>query len=115
MLLLAQLGRHRAEMQQRQQMADAQPLHAVEQLLAHGLRAADDDEAAVEEILGLELAQVEAARADCWSAPAPVPDIRGSPGSADSSDGVCSSLWKKYSACARVELLRLRRRSRQRR
>ena len=35
-------------MQQRQQMADAQPLHAVQQLLAHGSRAADDDEATLE-------------------------------------------------------------------
>ena len=58
-VLLAQLGRHRAEMQERQQMADAQPLDAVQQLLAHGLRAADDDEAAVEEVLGLEFAQID--------------------------------------------------------
>ena len=46
-------------MQQREQVADAQPLDAVQELLAHGLRAADDDEAALVEILGLELAQVD--------------------------------------------------------
>ena len=40
-------------------MPDAQALDAVHELFAHGLRAADDDEAAVEEILGLELAQVD--------------------------------------------------------
>src|SRR5581483_1409350 len=58
-VLLGELGRHRAEMQQRQQMADAQTLNAVEKLLAHGLRTADDDEAAVEEILRLQLRQVD--------------------------------------------------------
>ena len=46
-------------MQQRQQMPHAQFLDAVEQLLAHRLRAADDDKAALEEILGLELAQLD--------------------------------------------------------
>ncbi len=37
-LSLAQLGRHGAEMQQRQEVAAAQPLHTVQQLLAHGFR-----------------------------------------------------------------------------
>ena len=45
-------------MQERQQMAHAQLFDAVEQLLAHRFRAADDDKAALEEILGLELAQL---------------------------------------------------------
>ena len=40
-------------------------LTLLQELVAHGLRAARDDEAAVEEILSLELAQVDVGRADC--------------------------------------------------
>src|SRR5207253_6007556 len=56
---LGHFGRHRAEVQQRQQVADAQPLYAIEDALAHGFWTADDDEAAIEEIPRFQLAQVE--------------------------------------------------------
>src|SRR5215813_13278402 len=59
-VLLAQRSRHGAELQEREQVPHAQALDAVEQLLAHGLRASDHDEAAVEQILGLEFAQIDA-------------------------------------------------------
>ena len=58
-VLFAQLMRHRAEMQKRQQMPDAQPLDAVMELFAHGLRTADNDKAAIEKILGLKLAELD--------------------------------------------------------
>src|SRR3984893_16660570 len=38
-VLEAQFVRHRAEMQKRKEMADAQPLHPFEELIAHGLPA----------------------------------------------------------------------------
>src|SRR5262245_63369332 len=59
-VLLAQRRRHGAEMQERKQMAHAQALDAVDELLAHGPRASDHDEAAAEQILGLEFAQIDA-------------------------------------------------------
>ena len=46
-------------MQERQEMADAQPLDAVQELLAHGLGAAGDDEAALDEILVCQRAQID--------------------------------------------------------
>ena len=44
-------------MQKRQKMTDAQPLHVLHELLAHGLGTAHHDESALVQILGLELAQ----------------------------------------------------------
>ena len=50
---------HRAEMQQREKMADAQPLDAVDQLIADRLGAPGDQKAALDEILVFERAQIE--------------------------------------------------------
>ena len=51
--------RHRTEMQQGEEMADAQPLDAVYQLVTHRCGTAGNQEAALDEILILEFAQIE--------------------------------------------------------
>ena len=59
-VLQAQLMGHRAEMQQCQQVADAQPLDALDQLVADGRRTPSSQKAALDEVLVFELPQVEA-------------------------------------------------------
>src|SRR5215813_6064323 len=59
-VVLAQRSRHGAEVQEREQVPHARALDAVDELLAHGLRASNNDEAAVEQVLGLEFAQIDA-------------------------------------------------------
>ena len=88
---LAQLARHRAEMQQRQQMAHAQRLDAVEQLLAHGLRAADHHIAALVEVLRFQIVRIDlGARIVMQRLPARrIRGSRGSPGSTAACRAAC--------------------------
>ena len=59
-ILQAQLVRHRAEMQKCEQMPDAQPLDALDQLVAHGRSTAGDQKSAFDKVLVFELPQIEA-------------------------------------------------------
>src|SRR3984893_892352 len=59
-VLETQVVRHGAEMQKRKEMADAQPLHPFEELIAHGLRASRDEKSALDEVLVPEVPHVEA-------------------------------------------------------
>src|SRR3984893_3560011 len=58
-VLEAQFVRHRAEVQERKQVTDAQALYSFNQLVAHGGGTPRDEKAALDEVLVLEPAQVE--------------------------------------------------------